>query len=74
MKVLCVSNKLTDMWNINSYRITICNSFFGLDKPALLPPNFNMVGPLIKQSDEDMMKNLQEKDPDLFEWVESAAT
>lgn len=32
-----------------------------------------MVGPLIKQSNDDMMKNLQEKDADLYNWLEVAA-
>lgn len=73
MKLLGIRAEISSAFRSNANRIVICNSFFGLDKPCSLPPNVNLVGPLVKQSEDDMMKNLREKDPVLFEWVEEAA-
>ena len=38
------------------------NSFWGIDKPTVLPPNIVMIGPLAK-FDAPYMEHLQEKDP-----------
>jgi hypothetical protein len=41
-------------------RVIICLSFYGLDKPSMLPPNIHLTGPCLKPADE-----LQALEPDL---------
>ena len=53
------------------HRTVLCSTFFGMDKPALMPPNFIVHGPVMKPL-EGMMKALSEKDPELYQWLEDA--
>lgn len=47
------------------------NSFWGYEKPVLLPPNVQLIGPLTK-SNSPWMEMLKEKDEALFNWLEDA--
>ena len=47
------------------------NSFFGIEKPVCLPPNFKLIGPLDKPPAE-LRNQLKEKDMQLFNWLEDA--
>lgn len=60
-------------WHSGRSRIVICNSFIGLDLPQLIPPNIYMTGPLLNAAHSDPLAKLQEKDEDLFNWLEDAA-
>lgn len=51
--------------------IWMVNSFWGLDKPRLLPPNIHLTGPLTK-STAPYMELLKQKDIDLYNWLEDA--
>ena len=54
-----------------SQKVCLCNSFWGLDKKMQIPPNVIMTGPLMKSS-TNLLKQLEEKDADLFNWMNDA--
>jgi hypothetical protein len=39
-------------------RVTLLNSFWGFENPVLLPPNFIVTGPLMKNT-ENLMASLE---------------
>ena len=43
-----ITKKYKDHFYGVAERIVICNSFFGLDQPAMLPPNIVLTGPLMR--------------------------
>ena len=53
------------------HRIVLCNSFIGLDKPCLLPPNVTMTGPLLESSSV-LLDKLKEQDKEVFDFLEGA--
>ena len=63
-----ISRKMRDHFYSFNDRITICISFFGLDRAAALPPNFVMTGPLIKPP-EQMSSQLGDE---LREFIDNA--
>ena len=52
-------------------RTVLVNSFFGLENPIAMPPNFVITGPLYKQPG-DLRAILKEKDEKLYNWMEEA--
>lgn len=73
--VVCfgTNKRMVEIWKTQKWRMIMSNSFFGLDKPGLLPPNITFTGPLIDTDDNGIMERLQEKDPELYTWLEDAA-
>mmetsp|Transcript_237 Transcript_237/g.428 ORF Transcript_237/g.428 Transcript_237/m.428 type:complete len:119 (-) Transcript_237:106-462(-) len=53
-------------------RVMLSNSIWGLEKPALLPPNHILTGPLFKKDRSKALNDLRIKDPDLFKWMNDA--
>lgn len=51
--------------------MVLINSFWGLDQSFTIPPNYVLTGPL-SQPQGQLMKNLESKDPELFQWLEDA--
>ena len=51
--------------------LVILNTFWGLEKPQSLPPNFVVTGPLFTPSDS-LLPQLIEKDKALYDWLEAA--
>ena len=47
-----ISEKYADHFRSVKDRVVISLSFFGLDKAALLPPNYHLTGPLIRPPSE----------------------
>lgn len=68
------ASMIPNMNVMNSYikRPIICVSFFGLDKPTMMPPNITMTGPLLKPENSDLLDILREKNEDLYNWLEDA--
>lgn len=62
---------MTKNWEYRFDRVYMFNSFYGLDKPVCLPPNFNLIGPIDKQPTA-LMEQLKKKDLELFNWLEDA--
>ena len=54
-------------------RTVVINSFFGLEKPIAMPPNFVVTGPLTKPQG-DLLSILKQKDEALFDWMNAAET
>jgi hypothetical protein len=54
-----------------SLRVVLINSFWGLDQSKPVPPNLVVTGPLVN-SPEKLLKGLEEKDKELFEWCNAA--
>lgn len=53
-------------------RYILSTTFFGFEKPMLLPPNVCLSGPVFNYDEggtQEMMDRLKEKDPDLFQWI-----
>ena len=53
-------------------RVSICTTFWGFERPQHLPPNFILTGPTLRENTSDFVKRLEEKDPDLYKWLEDA--
>ena len=51
--------------------MVLVNSFWGLDSAMPVPPNLIVTGPLMKDQG-DLMAKLEEKDPQLLEWMNDA--
>lgn len=49
-------------------KLCLINSFWGFDDVRMLPPNFVLTGPLSRPNPGA----LQEKDAELYEWLEEA--
>lgn len=49
------------------------NSYFGLEKPLCLPPNFKLIGNINKEPTQ-LVEALKQKDMDLYNWLEDAVT
>lgn len=52
-------------------RMVLFNSFWGLDEPTPVPPNYVLTGPLSKPQG-DLLKSLESKDPELLKWLDEA--
>mmetsp|Transcript_13813 Transcript_13813/g.23561 ORF Transcript_13813/g.23561 Transcript_13813/m.23561 type:complete len:237 (+) Transcript_13813:108-818(+) len=52
----------------SAHRVVLVNTFWGLNKQALLPPNIIVTGPLIKDSSE-LLLELQTQHSELYEWL-----
>jgi len=57
---------------IMANRVVLINSIWGLDKPALLPPNHILTGPVFKTDRQKALQDLSIKDPYLFKWMNDA--
>jgi len=55
-------------WNL---RTTMYASFWGFEEAQAIPPNIVMLGPCLKPGG-DYLKILEEKDKDLFDWMNAA--
>jgi hypothetical protein len=53
-------------------RISIVPTFFGLEAPLMLPPNFHVTGPNLDPNSANMVANLKEKDIDVYNFLEGA--
>ena len=62
---------LQEVFDSYPKRMNLINSFWGLDNNLCLPPNYVLTGPLTKFSG-DLASSLQEKDPELNEWITEA--
>lgn len=51
--------------------MVLCNSFWGLERAICSPPNIVLTGPLSKPQN-DLLTKLEEKDVDLFNWLNSS--
>ncbi len=49
----------------------MANSFWGFEKPLMLPPNIVVTGPLVKNK-ENLIDDLYKKDPNLYQWLEDS--
>ena len=47
------------------------NTFWGFEEAIPFPPNFIFTGPLMKNA-ENLLTQLEEKDPKLFAWMNEA--
>ena len=47
------------------------NSFFGLEKPLCLPPNYRLTGPIGKPPAQ-LIESFKKKDMSMYEWMEDA--
>ena len=54
-------------------KIILLNSFFGLEKHTMLPPNITMTGSLTQRDTLKVMQQFKEKDKKLFQWVQKAS-
>lgn len=68
---MVLGSTVANGWNNMQDHIVLCNSFWGLDRALSIPPNIIMTGPLSKPQG-DLVQKLQEKDPELFEWLNNA--
>ena len=59
---------MTDSLLMPNNNLAILSTFWGLEKPQALPPNFVVVGPLYTPPDK-LLPNLIEKDKGLYEWL-----
>ena len=55
--------------NTQNSHLVICNTFWGLEQPQALPPNFVVSGPLYT-AQENLIPQLIEKDKELYDWLQ----
>ena len=67
----CMVKYMNKLIKIQYDQVWMFNSFFGLEKPVCLPPNFKLIGSLDKEP-SDLIESLKQKDMNLYNWLEDA--
>lgn len=62
---------MIDFFSSFNDRIVIFTGFWGFEPAHCVPPNHIVAGPLIPPP-ENLMVRLEQKDPKLLEWLNSA--
>ena len=55
-------------------RLVLINTFWGLEPPALLPPNIRLTGPLNTCDQINALQTLNRKHNELFRFMQQAMT
>ena len=53
-------------------RTVICTTFYGFEKAGHILPDFHLTGPHMEDDVEAPIQRLSSRDPELFDWLESA--
>ena len=70
-RTLQTTRMLNHIKNLHE-RLILVNSFWGFEKPTLLPPNIRMTGPLVKRDYDHAMSFMDKHYKEMLRWLDEA--